>query len=136
MEIIAIRFDSLKFLAISKTITSTTKLYKNISLIASGEPEICPVTKWRSMRIGRESLSNFCSLTYPSKLLFLISKNRDSLRISSLCYRSILSSQGHLLPRSEHLYIGQVLVHDKSVGESMRVGMWWNLNQRLPSPKL
>lgn len=36
MEIIAIRFDSLKFLAISKTTTSTTKLYKNISLIATG----------------------------------------------------------------------------------------------------
>jgi len=136
IEMIAIRLDLLKFLAISKTIIITTKLYKNISLIATGEPEICPVTRWRSMRIGRESLSNFCSLTYPSKLLFLISKNRDSLRISSLCYRSILSLQGHLLPRSEHLYIGQVLVRDTLSGESMRVGKWFHLSQQLPSPKL
>ena len=117
IEVIAIGFESLKFLAISKTITSTTKLYKNISLIATGEPENCPVKKWRSMRIGRESLSNFCSLTYPSKLLFLISKNRDSLRISSLCYKSVSSLQGHLLPRSEHSCIEQVLGHDMSVGE-------------------
>ena len=102
---------------ISKTIISTTKLYKNISLMASGEPENCPVRKCRSMRIGRESLSIFCSLTYPSKLLFLISKNRGSLRISSLCYKSVSSLQGHLLPRFEHSCIEQVLDHDMSVGE-------------------